>query len=123
MKKDPSFHLPYRPSIVPTNEIKISLSVGPKISTIPNTDTLVATATVPRYIYKDRYARALYKDFKEQEKSARGEIKSRFKLVRVAKLDRNCKKAPLIRIEFLIGPKRFLFIATRCSESDRAPFQ
>lgn len=123
MKKDPSFHLPYRPSIVPTNEIKISLSVGPKISTIPNTDTLVATATVPRYIYKDRYARALYKDFKEQEKSAREEIKSRFKLVRVAKLDRNCKKAPSIRIEFLIGPKRFLFIATRCSESDRAPFQ
>lgn len=33
---------------------------GPKISTIPNTDTLVATAAGPtRYIYKDRYARVI----------------------------------------------------------------
>lgn len=53
-----------------TNEYLPRLLV-PEISTIPYTDTLVATATVPRYIYKDRYARALYKDFKEQEKSAR----------------------------------------------------
>lgn len=38
-----------------------------------------------------------------------GEIKSRFKLVRVAKLDRNCKKAPSIGIEFLIGAEKIPF--------------
>ena len=39
-----------------------------------------------------------------------GQIKPRFKRDRVAKLDRNCKKAPVaIRIEFLIGAERFFF--------------